>query len=184
MMRIPTQSISPAFTSGNTAIPSTNTTGARTPSHNQKAHTMITADIPREVSFELPEGRYRACISNLKPFVKQVAQGAQDWLRFLFEVHIPGLSERVNTMAGRSFKLDLNPGSELRNWLTGLLGKQYFTQHSGQQVNLDSLLERECEVDLEHFYGKGYDKPLVVVAKLHPVISKGPEIQRVEEGKD
>jgi hypothetical protein len=145
---------------------------------------MITADIPREVSFELPEGRYRASISNLKPFVKQVARGAQNWLRVLFEVNIPGLSERVNTMAGRSFKLDLNPGSELRNWLTGLLGKEYFTRRSGQQVNLDSLLETRCEVELEHFYGNGYEKPLVVVAKLRPAAFCEPTTQKVSAGKD
>ena len=168
MMRIPNNSIYPVITSG-AVKPTTTTTGAIKSSHNQKEQYMITAEIPREVSFELPEGRYRARISGLKPFIKQSAQGPQDWVRILFDVHVPGLSKGVDTRAGRNFKLNLQPGSDFRNWLTGLLGKGYFRERSGQQIHLNSLLNTECEVELEHVYGKGYEQPLVVVASIHPV---------------
>jgi len=183
MMRIPTKSIFPVIASGPLKTTTSTTTGARTPSHNQREHHMITADIPREVTFELPEGQYRASISGLKPYTKQSGRGPQDWIRILFDVHIPGLSERCDTRAGSNFKLDLNPGSELRNWLTGLLGKEYFKERSGQQVSLDSLLNTECEVELEHFYGKGYEKPLVVVASIRPVPSSVPTPVKCETGK-
>jgi hypothetical protein len=184
MMRIQTKSISPVITSGPLKTTTATTTGARTPSHNQKEHHMITADIPREVSFELPEGRYWGHISGLRPFIRQAGQGPQDWIRIHFDLHIPGLSERVDTRAARNFKLDLNPGSEFRNWLTGLLGKEYFKERSGQQVSLDCLLNTECEVELEHFYGKGYEKPLVVVASIRPVHSAAPTPNKVGSGKD
>ena len=144
---------------------------------------MITADIPREVSFELPEGQYRAHISGLKPFTKQSGRGPQDWIRMHFDVHIPGLSETVDTRAARSFKLDLHPGSEFRNWLSGLLGKEFFKERSGQQMSLDSLVNTECEVELEHFYGEGYEKPLVVVASIRPVRSSPPTPNKVEAAK-
>src|SRR4051812_43195986 len=91
---------------------------AATLRHNQKGDHMIVAEIPKDVSFDLPEGRYRARISNLRLFNKQTGRGPQDWLRILFEVDVPGLSEKVNTLAGRSFKMDLNAGSELRHFLT------------------------------------------------------------------
>jgi integrase len=42
--------------------------------------------------------------------------------------------------------------------LAGLLGKEFFKERSGQQMSLDSLLNTECEVQLEHFYGKGVPK--------------------------
>ena len=184
MIRIPTKSLFPVITSGPLKTTTPTTTGARTPSHNEKEHSMITADIPRETSFELPEGRFRAQISGLKPFIKQAGQGPQDWIRIHFEVHIPGLSERVDTRAARSFKLDLHPGSEFRNWLTGLLGKEYFRERSGQQISLDSLLNTECEVELEHFYGKGYEKPLVVVASIRPVPSCKSTAGKVDGSKD
>ena len=184
-MRIPTTSVFPAITSGPlTTTTTSTTTGARTPSHNQKEDHMITADIPRETSYDLPEGGYRARISGLRPFIKQAGQGPQDWIRIFFEVHIPGLSEKLDARAARNFKLDLRPGSELRNWLTGLFGKEYFKERSGQQMSLDSLLNTECEVDLEHFYGAGYEKPHVVVARIRPVRPSPPTPDKVKGGKD
>jgi len=184
MMRIPTKSLFPVITSGPLKTTTSTTTGATTPSHNEKEHSMITADIPRETSFELPEGRYRANISGLKPFTKQAGRGPQDWIKIYFEVHIPGLSERFDTRAWRSFKLSLTPGSELRNWLAGLLGQDYFKERSGQQMSLDSLLNTECEVELEHFYGQGYEKPLVVVASIRPPHSAAPNPNKVGAAKD
>ena len=184
MMAIPTKSISPVITTGTFNTTTSTTTGAITPSHNQKEHNMITANIPREVTFDLPEGQYRASISGLKPYTKQSGRGPQDWIRILFDVHVPVLSEKFGTMAGRSFKLDLNPGSELRNWLTGLLGKEFFKERSGQQVSLDSLLNTKCELELEHVYGKGYEKPLVVVSSIRPASSSAPTPNKVGAGKD
>jgi len=181
MMTIPTQSVSPVFQSRPLT---TTTTGAIKPGHNQKDRNMIIAEIPREVTFDLPQGRYRAKISGLKPSIKQAGQGPQNWIKIQFDVQIPGMSERIDTRAGRPFKLEFNPGSELRNWLSGLLGKEFFRERSGQQVSLDWLLNTECEVELEHFYGKGYDKPLVVVASIHPVSGSRPATLTVPKGKD
>jgi hypothetical protein len=183
-MLIREKSIFPVITSGPLKTTTATTTGARTPSHNQKEHHMITAEIPRETSFELPEGQYRASISGLKPFTKQSGRGPQDWIRIHFDVHIPGLSERVDTRAARSFKLDLHPGSEFRNWLTGLLGKEFFKERSGQQISLDSLLNAKCQVELEHFYGQGYKTPLVVVASIRPVHSSAPTPNKVDAGNN
>lgn len=183
-MRIPTKRIFPIITSGPLKTTASTTTGAGTPSHNQKEHNMITADIPREVTFELPEGQYRASISGLKPYTRQSGRGPQNWIRILFDVHIPGLSESVDTRAGSNFKLDLNPGSELRNWLTGLLGKEFFKKRSGQKISLDALLNTECEIELGHFYGAGYEKPLVVVARIRPVPKSAPIPNKLEARKD
>src|SRR5665213_401600 len=99
MMRIPMISIMPAFVPAYTPImpmvPTSITTGAEQPSHNQKeSNHMITAEIPKDVTFDLPEGTFEAQIINLKPQIKQSANGTQDWLRFIFEVTVPGLSEK------------------------------------------------------------------------------------------
>ena len=113
MMRIPTTTIVPVFKMPDTTSTEI-TAGPIKPGPNQKGNNMITATIPPDVTFELPEGRYWARISNIKKFIKQAGSGAQDWIRFLFDVKVPGLSERFDAMAGRSFKLNLNRGSELR----------------------------------------------------------------------
>ncbi len=189
MMTIPTKSVFPVITSGPLKTSTSTTTGAETASHNQKEHHMITATIPRDTNYDLPEGGYRARVSGLRPFIKQAGQGPQDWIRIFFEVHIPGLSEKLDARAARNFKLDLSPGSELRNWLTGLLGKEYFKERSGQEVSLDSLIGTECEVELEHYWGKDnwgkdYNKPHVNVARVHPLTSTKPATVSVAGGKD
>src|SRR5665213_154121 len=152
-------SIMPAFVPAYTAmiLTTTITTGAEQPSHNQKeSKHMITADIPKDTTFDLPEGTFEAQVTNLKPQIKQSASGTQDWIRFIFGVTVPGLSDKFITMAGRNFKLDLAQGSELRNWLTDLLGKEFFRNRSGQQVSFDSLVGMKCYVELEHFQGRGF----------------------------
>ena len=182
-MRIPKDISVPVFNLTRTTTAST-TAGAIEPGDNQKGKNMLIVDIPKEVSFDLPEGRYAAKISSLKPLIKQAGQGPQDWLRILFDVHVPGMSEKFDARAGRSFKLDFNPGSELRNFLTGLLGRGFFQRHSGGKVDLDSIVDTECEVELEHFYGKGYDKPHVNVVRVCPVRSNKPTPENVTGGKD
>ena len=179
MMRVPTPRIAPVF-----KLPDTNSTITTAEpikvSLNQKEHKMISATIPPEKTFDLPEGTYSAGISSVRQFIKQAGSGPQDWVRFLFEVKAPGLSDRFNAMAGRSFKLDLNPGSELRNWLTGLLGRAFFKDRSGQEISLDSLVGVECQIELVHVHDPRYEKPLVVVANLwpeRPIVTSTKEVQ-------
>ena len=119
------------------------------------------------MTFNLPEGNFAARIDSLKVFPRQTSKGMEDWIRILFQVKVPGM-ENLNTMAGRNFKLNLNPGSELRNFLGSLLGGRFFLNSSGQKFDLETLIGRECEVKLEHYCGKDYDKPMVVVAAVYP----------------
>jgi hypothetical protein len=144
---------------------------------------MITVEIPKEVTFDLPEGNFAARIDNIKRSQKQSAKGMDDWVRIVFQVTIPGM-ENLTTLAGRGFKLNLNPGSDLRNFLGGLLGVWFFLTGSGQKFDLETLIGRECEVKLEHFYGKDYEKPLVVVAAVYPPGSLKLTEAKPEGGKD
>jgi len=144
---------------------------------------MIEIEVPKEITFELPEGNFAARISNVKVCPKQTAKGMEDWVRILFEVKIPGM-EHLNTLAGRNFKLNLHPGSDLRNFLGGLLGVRFFLNTSGQKFNLETIIGMECEVKLEHFTGKDYEKPLVVVAAVFPPGSLKLTEAIPAEGKD
>jgi hypothetical protein len=143
---------------------------------------MITIDIPKQITFDLPEGNYAASLERLKVFPKQTGKGIEEWVRLGFDVAVPSMPH-LDTKAGRSFKFNLNPGSELRNFLIGLLGPEFFLNLSGQPFDLETLLGTTCEVRLEHFQGKAYDKPMVVVAgafkqnslKLTGVKAKGTQ---------
>lgn len=132
-----------------------------------KGYNMIEIQIPKKTNFNLPRGNYAARITGLKVIQKQSAKGPEDWVRFLFQVTIPGM-EKFDTRAGRSFKMNLNNGSELRNFLTSYLGNLFFINGSGQAYNLENLIDRECELKLEHQHSKDYEEPLVVVAGIYP----------------
>jgi hypothetical protein len=140
---------------------------------------MIESTIPREVTWDLPEGNYPAKLIRMKKEIKQSRQGPKEMVKFYFEVDVPSLPH-LNCMAGRRFENSLNPGSDLRNWLEGLLGRQYFLNRSGQKIDLEALIETECEVALEHFFGRDYDTPHVTVAR---VVMPG-NLKLTEGGKD
>lgn len=53
--------------------------------------------------------------------------------------------------------------------MEGLLTRKFFLNHSGRKIDLETLCGRECEVSLDHFIGKDYDNPMVVVARIAPV---------------
>src|SRR4051794_12747134 len=93
--------------------------------------------VPRSLSFDLPEGTFDAVVSAIKYSVKPTKKGAEDWVRILFDVHVPDHTENSRTMAGRNFKLTLNEGSDLRNFLTGILGDEFFKSHEGDAIDLE-----------------------------------------------
>jgi len=128
---------------------------------------MIEVEIPKERMWDLPEGNYSATIDSLKVFPKQSSKGMEDWVRILFQVKVPGM-EHWNTLAGRNFKLNFHPGSDLRNFLGSLLGGRFFLNGSGQKFDLETLIGMEGEVKLQHYQGRDFDSPMVVVAAMYP----------------
>jgi hypothetical protein len=140
---------------------------------------MITAEIPKDTTFELPEGKYKARLKHVKEHIKQNRQGTKRMIRFLFEVFVPGM-DHLNCMAGRNFDLNLNPGTDLRNWLEGFLGRRFFMDRSGKTINFEEFIGSECELTLEHFWGKDYETPHVTVARIAPPGT----LKLTVEGKD
>ena len=131
---------------------------------------MINIIIPQETTFDLPEGNYAAKIDSVKHITKQTSKGIDHQVRFLFRVHVPEM-EHVNTLAGRNFKLSLDANSDLRLFLAGLLGPKFFINGSGKPFDIETLIGKECEVELKHFLGRNHDKPMVIVASIHPRLS-------------
>jgi hypothetical protein len=121
-----------------------------------------------ERTFEINEGFYRAKLTDIIPTVRNKSNGAQQWRRFLWEVQVPGIRYK-QAMAGRNFPFTLDPGSDLRNFLQTWLGKQYFELNGGKTIDLDSLIDMECELELVHFTGKGYSTPMTFVSSAHRV---------------
>jgi hypothetical protein len=136
---------------------------------------MVNVELDREITFDLPEGDYASQLSTLKPFLKQTTKGKQDWIRFTWDVTVPGMKD-LDCRAGRNFLLSFKNGSDLRNFLLPVLGQEFFKKNSAKTIDLEPILKgMKGVVTLSHFNGEGYDKPMVMVEAFVPV---------KEEGKD
>jgi len=109
----------------------------------------LVVPVPRESNFRIPEGRYRAKIASVRKLTVERLDGAGEVLRLLFEVQVPSLPGTLN-LAKAEYRLEMNPGSDLRNVLTRLFGKQVFADASGGTFDLAQLVNMDVEVEIEH----------------------------------
>jgi hypothetical protein len=137
----------------------------------------IVKKIPAVKTFDLPAGLYKAVLTQCRAVMKQSKKGAVEWVRLVFEVKVPGLEDQI-PCAGRNFQLDLNPGTDLRNFLEVWLGSDFFKLRSNQELDFETLVGREGDISLSHFQGDEFDKPLVVIDNVFP-----PNSQKLTEAK-
>ena len=127
--------------------------------------------IPKERTYKIPPGHFRAKIENVTFKRAKESDGQNCCVHFIAQV--PGM-QRVDCCARAIFPLDLRSGSQLRTFLEGLLGGRYFTEHAGLPIDLNQLLrDLDCEIDVIHgpHNEQKYDWPMVLVVNAKPVIS-------------
>lgn len=141
-------------------------------------------EITPEKCFKLPEGNYRARLDTVSRKFTPTKDGPGEQPRFLFEVYIPSIQNRI-PMAGRTFAPDLSPRGELRKFLTNWLGREFFEVNSGKMLQLESLAGREADLMLVHFHNDGFENPLVFIeAAFPPGTLKLTERPMEKGGKD
>ena len=131
---------------------------------------MTEIEIPKEPTFKLPEGSFRAVIQSYITEPVETTRGPGRNAKILFEVFVPRM-KRYECLARRVVSHDLRKGSEMRRFLAGLLTENYFVERASQTVDLkQELVGRECEVELIHaaFDSDRYSHPLVVVKSIRP----------------
>ena len=124
--------------------------------------------VPKDPNFRIPEGCYRAKINTVRNLPVDRADGVGDKLRIVFEVQVPSLP-RCTNLAKSEYRLDLNPGSDLRNVLTRLFGKQAFAEAAGGTFDLEQLVGMDVEIEIEHVVTSRRDEysyPLVRVRDI------------------
>ena len=86
----------------------------------------------------------------------------------MFDVTVPGKEKFLN-LAKAEFPLNLEHGSDLRNILTRLLGKEVMAELSGQEIDFETLVGREVDVEIEHIVTskrEQYEYPFVQVRDI------------------
>jgi hypothetical protein len=137
----------------------------------------IIKKIPAVKTFDLPAGVYTSRLAQYRPMTKQSKKGPQEWVRLVFGVKVDSMADQI-PCAGRNFLLDLNPGSDLRNFLEVWLGSDFFKAKSNKNLDFDTLLGREGDIVLSHYQGDEFEKPLVIIDNVFPASSL-----RLEEKK-
>jgi hypothetical protein len=126
--------------------------------------------VPKDSTFKLPAGRFKAMIVQYKVKDVEKSSGKSHTATIMFEVFVPG-KENYECLARKVVPVDLKAGSFMREFLEGLLGPSYFKSKSNQAIDLQKLLVgQSCEVELIHAKHdeEKYDFPLVDVESIHP----------------
>ena len=126
--------------------------------------------IPAVKTFDLPAGTYQATLTQIKATTKQARKGPQEWVRLIFDVEIPEMCNQL-PCAGRNFVFDLNPGSDLRNFLEVWLGSDYFKARSNQDFDIETLVGLRGDIKLSHYLGGDNSKPFVNIDNVFPIDS-------------
>jgi hypothetical protein len=140
--------------------------------------------MPKEHNYRIEEGKYHAHIHKIVRTPRQTGNGCMDNLRFLFELNVPGKEKFLN-LAKAEFPLNLEHGSDLRNMLSHLLGKEALAALSGQEIDFEKMVGMEADVEVEHIITSkrdNYDYPFVQVRDIQPpgTLVK-PEIKKEAE---
>ena len=130
----------------------------------------IIAKIPAVKTFDLPTGKFKATLIQIKPLTKQSKKGPQNWIRIVFQVQVDSMADQI-PCAGRNFHIDLNPGSDLRNFLVVWLGSEFFKSKSNQDLDFADLIGKNGDICLSHYLGDEYEKPLVIIDNVFPANS-------------
>ena len=128
----------------------------------------LVVSVPRESNFRIPEGKYRAQITSVKKVPVQKLNSVGELVKLLLAVQVPSLPNYVN-LARAEFKFDMHSGSELRNILTRLFGKEALVQAAGKSFDLGQLSDLAVEIEIEHVTTSRRDEyayPLVKVRDL------------------
>lgn len=120
--------------------------------------------IPKDDTYDLPEGRFRAQLSSARTLLKQTSRPVQQ-VRLLFAVNISSLKNK-NPMAGRTFNFDLSRRSELRCFIESWLGADLFNRNN--KIDFEQLVGRSADITLIHRHNDGYERPYVFIESIHP----------------
>jgi hypothetical protein len=149
---------------------------------------LLVVPVQKDSNFRIPENRYRAKIITVNKMSVEKLSGPGEMVKLLFEVQVPSMQSTLN-LAKAEFKLDMNSGSELRNVLTRLFGKEAMAEAAASgSFDLERLVGMEVDIEIEHVITSrrdDYEYPLVKIRDIEPagtLVWTKPCPKKPEEG--
>lgn len=130
----------------------------------------LVIQMPKEHNYRIEEGRYTGLIHKIVRTPRSNCQNGGDVLRIICALQVAGKENFLN-LAKAELSLNLEHGSDLRRVLSRLLGKEQMSALSGGELDLESLVGRPVDVEIEHIRTNKtdqYDYPFVNVSDLRP----------------
>jgi hypothetical protein len=126
--------------------------------------------VPKDHNYRIAEGYYTGTIHKVLRLPRPNCRDCEDILRIFCALTVPGMEKFLN-LAKAEFPLNLEHGAELRDLLSSLLGKEALAALSGGEYDLESLIGKNVDVQVEHIItGKSeqYDYPFVQICDIKP----------------
>ena len=119
--------------------------------------------IPKTPSFDVPEGDYRARITDVVDVDR-----CSKLIRMKFEIVSP-VNKQFQYLAGKNYCADSKESDSLIEAVRLFLGdKLPDLQDENGEFDPKSLVNMEVDIRIEHIHNDNYDKPFVHVAEIHP----------------
>ena len=131
----------------------------------------LVVTMPKERNYHIDEGYYTGHVHMVEPVPRHNCRDCENNVRIFFALKVPGKDKFLN-LAKAEMPIDVNHGSELREVLTRLLGKETVEAMAGKKSDVKSLLiGRPADVEVEHIItskSDQYDFPFVKVCAIQP----------------
>lgn len=120
--------------------------------------------IPKQMNWNLPEGRFNARLTEISSKFDR----GEEYARFTFEVDVPSL-DKFQNLAAKNYKVDMRFGGQLRNVLEDMQGAEWINNRSGEELDLKTLIGQNVVLDLRHYHKHSHAHPFVDIIKVHPL---------------
>ena len=136
------------------------------PTHTGTNPVSNTIAVPRQSSWHVPTGNYRATIRSANKKFRQGFSSSIPIVRLVLGLTVPGSS--IDYLVKLDLQQDLNEGSDLWNVICRLKTRKALQDCSEAEFDLDSLVNTPCDVEIDRVNARAdnYDFPFVYVADL------------------
>jgi len=138
---------------------------------NDRLH-MTDTTLDYEKTIDLPEGTYAAHIIGVRSLELPSGKKDKDWLCMGIKITAPSISDE-DLRCYIKYHVSFYEGSNLREFLTKVLGPDFFNFITAKSFDLNEILPGiRGVIKLIHLKSEGRDKPMVIVKGFKPSIKE------------
>jgi len=131
--------------------------------------------IERQLSFDVPKGRYRGRLLDVKETTRS---DGKPLIRFIWDIIYPD-NPSYDFKVGKNYSMNYRRDSDLLNDLRDWKGAEFIDNLIDKgKLNLNDFVTHEADLKIAHKNNKGHKRPFVHIKEIRPpgTFVKMPEI--------